>query len=162
MKIVSENSSGDLARTRASEHFRGALVDLTANLLRVTRGAGKGFEVAEQAASLVQAVRDYQRAHGHFPPALEYQKALSIEEKRDAASETNQMRQEAIERIVRAGLQVAASRLLGQRTQETSAEHDIFVGVDEVQAWRAEVNRELGARPKPRHRTPTRSVQIPK
>jgi hypothetical protein len=43
MRIVSENSEADFARNTAMAKVDWALRDLTANLMRVTRGAGRPY-----------------------------------------------------------------------------------------------------------------------
>jgi hypothetical protein len=56
MRIVSEKSEAqiarhqaEIARDRAMNKASWALRELTANLLRVTRGAGKPYEIGRQA-----------------------------------------------------------------------------------------------------------------
>jgi hypothetical protein len=52
MRIVSENSETDLARQRALDQVDWKIRELTANLLRITRGAGKPYEIMQQMMQL--------------------------------------------------------------------------------------------------------------
>jgi hypothetical protein len=56
---------------------------LTANLLRVTRGAGKLEEIGRQAQSLIEAIIEYRDAAGQMPFLDELTNSLSAERDRD-------------------------------------------------------------------------------
>ena len=86
MRIVSENTEteiarhqAEIARDRAMNEASWALRELTANLLRVTRGAGKPYEIVRQAQALIEAMIDYRDAAGYFPSSDELADALSAE-----------------------------------------------------------------------------------
>jgi hypothetical protein len=64
MHTVSENSEADLARQRASDQVEWKIRELTANLLRITRGAGKPYEIMQQMVDLAETMRGYQAATG--------------------------------------------------------------------------------------------------
>ena len=61
IEVVSENSEEDLARRQAMDKVRWALRDLAANLMVITRGAGKPWEIGRQAQQLVNELLAYRR-----------------------------------------------------------------------------------------------------
>jgi hypothetical protein len=138
MRVVSENSDDDLKRRQADEELGHAIRALTANLLRVTRGAGKPYEIGLQAQRAADAGLAYYEAFGRPPGADQYAKYLDIRLDREILSRVSDdewYRSYAEERIIRASLQISASRLVGQLTQERVAESDLYEairGLDEV------------------------------
>jgi hypothetical protein len=129
MRIVAENSEADLARERATEEVRWALQDMAANLLRVVRGAGRPHEVGLQAGRLIEALAAYREVAGMFPHAYDLTRFLSVnrdEEMLARCSKDERARAYEEERVVRGALQVAASRLAGQKTQEAAGHHEML------------------------------------
>jgi hypothetical protein len=49
------------------EEVERTLRELTANLMRVTRGAGRPFQIGQQAQGLVEALIAYRDATGLYP-----------------------------------------------------------------------------------------------
>jgi len=83
MRVVTENTDADLARQRATVEVRWTLRELTANLLRVIRGAGKPHEIGLQAQALVETYVKYREVVGHFPPPEEFSQLLSVDRDRE-------------------------------------------------------------------------------
>lgn len=77
-KIVGGRSDKDLQAKRMSAEIDAAICDLTANLLRICRGAGQpyGSTLARQAARFVDAVCQYENLTGHVVPPDLIAKAL--------------------------------------------------------------------------------------
>ncbi len=86
MKLVSENSEAEFARTRYEAEIRWALRNLTANLIRITRGAGKPYEIVRQVDELARALRGYHDALGHWPRSDELENALAFDLRKLSAS----------------------------------------------------------------------------
>ncbi len=76
VELVRNRSPTYIAKNRALEQVRKAIIRLTGNLLRVTRGAGKGYEIAGQAAELVKTLAAYQDAAGHLPNDYEISRMI--------------------------------------------------------------------------------------
>lgn len=149
MKIVSERSAEEVeadrvarARELASERFEAALVDLTVNILRVTRGAGRAHEIARQANALTIVAQEHWDAFGHYPAPEAYHRALRFRQDRDPDYGTDQWRTDALEQIMRGSLQVVASRLAEQPTQVAAGEDEVWRGLRYYAAWQEEVRRE--------------------
>jgi hypothetical protein len=148
MRIVSENSEADLAHQRAMAPVDWALRDLAANLMRVTRGAGRPHYVGRQAQALVEALSEYRDAIGYFPSPEEIANALAIER---SPERIEQMSDEEFDlfraehAIVRGSLQIVASRLLDQKTQETAGEDEMYKGLGEIEAIRGKGRRKAPA-----------------
>lgn len=147
-RLVVTNTGAERARTWATEAVSWAVRDLAANLLRIVRGAGKPHEVVGQIAGLTQALASYREAFGHGLLPHELSGMLSIdhpEEWRTGLKNSALHRLYAEERIVRGALQVAASRLVEQRTQERVGERELRDGVRDLEDARAEMRREMEA-----------------
>ena len=149
MKIVSERSVEELEAERkagaqrwATADFESALVSLTVNLLRVTRGAGKAYEVGRQAVELVQVMQKYRNAFGYYPGEGEFHSALRYERERTGEYGPREERADALELIMRGSLQVVASRLAGQRMQISAGESEMLDGLKDYQLWQEDRRRE--------------------
>jgi hypothetical protein len=151
MRVVSENSDDDLKRRRVDEELGYAIRALTANLLRVTRGAGKPFEIGLQAQRVVDAVVAYYEAWRRNPGPEQYAKYLDIGLDREIlarVSEEERYRSYAEEAMVRAALQISASRLVGQLTQERVAEHHLYEAIRDLDEVRKMQRKRMAAEAK--------------
>lgn len=155
MKIVSERSAEEIEADKKARHqeraladFDRALVALTVNMLRVTRGAGKAHEIGRQAGNLLQAMEAHWDAFGWYPGEAEFHHALHPPRERDPEYGPNQWRSDAIDQIVRGSLQVAASRLAGQRTQVAAGESEMLNGVNYYAEWREDMRAQWATKNK--------------
>jgi hypothetical protein len=148
MKIVVENTEEDLERERVKKEVEWvrrdvdtALLSLTANLFRVTRGAGRAWEIAKQTRELLDAFVVFAEAAKHLPPADGLQAALNIEPElrnRGTILEDLRPRQDAEQDVIRGALQIAASRLLGQGLQEARGMSEMYSGINQIIELRRE------------------------
>lgn len=131
MKIVAENSESDIKRRQARDEVVWPLTELTANLLRVTRGAGKPYEIGRQAVALINAMQNHWDVVGQYPSSDELTVALDIDPSREfleGGGEEFYEEVHAQQQVIRGALQIAASRLLSQRTQESAGERELREG----------------------------------
>jgi hypothetical protein len=137
MKIVSENSDAEVAANKATEaqqRVERALVDLAANLLRVVRGAGKPYDIVREASTFMKAAADYYEAKSAAPyepfdeAVLQVPRVVSSTEFGRAAS----LQADGEDSVVRGALQIAASRLLGQKAQEAAGEREMYQGMRDI------------------------------
>lgn len=156
MRVVSENSDQEIARRKAGaarqeagEIVGSGLRELAANIMRVTRGAGKPWEIGRQAQALINDMIAYSEVVGHYPSSEEISQALSLEldpEVRARMSDENMVEIRAEQKIVRGSLQIAASHLLGQLTQQRAGDSEVHEGMrdwdraieDQSKRWAAE------------------------
>lgn len=141
MRLVSESTGAEVVRERATLDIAWALRDLTANLLRVVRGAGKAYAIPEQTQAVLLALVAYRDAVGTPIPDHELSGILAFGQDRiDASKFTDAQvcRSVALDTIVRGSLQVAASRLIGQGTQERAGDAEMHRGIMEVERLREE------------------------
>jgi hypothetical protein len=144
MRIVSEKSEADLARERASDQVAWKIRELTANLLRITRGAGKPDEITMQMNDLAAATQGFWDAFGLSPYADEFPRALDVSNDPETTRQwraEDRYRDDAEERIIRGVLQVVASRLVRQKTQETIGRHEMYDGINALEDIRAEARK---------------------
>lgn len=140
LRLAVENDQSDIDRERVRQGIEWPLSNLAANLLRVVRGAGKSHEIGEQCVAVLKAFQEYRDKVGHWPTSFEMEEALSIRQK-ERPNETYDEYwewQHAQEDIMRGALQVAASRLVGQLTQEHRGRSDMMDGVRELDRIRDE------------------------
>ncbi|SIO37069.1 hypothetical protein SAMN05444722_1722 [Rhodovulum sp. ES.010] len=129
---------------RACKAADEALRRLTANLLRVTRGAGKPWEIVGHAAEFVLAVEAAQRTSefGYSPERASA--ALRLEHFAfDRTREDIEMRMklDAEHRIVCGALQIAASDLLGQNTHLQRGATEMSDGIRDLEDARAAIRQ---------------------
>lgn len=146
MKVVSERSPEEIEadkkarqQARAVGDFERALVALTVNILRVTRGAGKAYEISRQSAALLQAMQDHWDAFGQYPGEADFHQVLHPPRERDSSYGPNQWRSDALDQIMRGSLQVVASRLARQRLQEAAGDDELHNGLNYYAEWREEM-----------------------
>ncbi len=147
MKIVSEQSEAELARQRAIGSLTYILRALTANLMRIARGAGRPERLTEQLAGSIAALDAYRAAVGYgiepelVRTILDPDEAFAAARPWIAADKEAQERwaqdgtldEEAAERdIRRAALQITASMLLNQMTQQRRGESDLAAAMREL------------------------------
>jgi hypothetical protein len=157
MRLVSDNSPEQLeakrvaeAREDALDNLNRRLRDLSANVLRNVRGAGKPWDIGKQCESVVEAMIQYREVFGLWPASEEISAALSIapkEELLDRLNEENQRRCWTEYEIIRGALQVAASDLLGQNTHRSTGHNEMFDGIFKWHRLNEEAQAALGRRP---------------
>lgn len=155
MKVVSSTTGEERAEYQAREALDWPLREAAANVLRVVRGAGKPHKIASLMQDVIGAYLAYRDAAGHYPTPyviaeiLEFSETGSPERWRasfpgEVAEEDFQRwledgsfdRHAAIDDIIRASLQICASRLVGQRTQERTAESALYEAIRSLEAAR--------------------------
>jgi hypothetical protein len=161
MHIVSENSKVDIARERAEWQVDASLRNLAANILRVIRGAGRPWEIPEQAQSYINALVDYQAATGHLPLSASAENSLSIDldqERLGDAEDEYRQKVEARETIIGGALRIAAARILDQRLQVTAGERELSDGLRYLDQAREALRKKQKAEqpPRPPRRPPAR------
>jgi hypothetical protein len=158
MKVVSENSEAELAQREAMGQVRWALRDLAANLMRIIRGAGKPWEIGQQAQALINSIIAYREAAGYSPSSDENYKSPIARrwpgrvDRFDKHGSRNRMWAEDI--VIRGCLQIAASRLLYQNTQRRAGEHEMYDGLRDLEEARKEA-RKAWAEPTKRRQVDT-------
>lgn len=144
LRLAAENDQRSIDQEWARGQLRRPLRELAANVIRVVRGAGRSYEIAEQCIAVIEAHRNYFDKVGSWPAAWEIDQALAIGRDRDT-----QVYDEAWERavaretILRGSLQVAASRLVGQNTQENRGRSELMEGVNSIIQIREEARMRL-------------------
>ncbi|EUB95566.1 hypothetical protein PMI07_002054 [Rhizobium sp. CF080] len=161
LSVVAQNTQQQIETNEAQDQVNAALLELAANIIRVVRGAGKPEQILHQCSDVVNAAVEYRDAAGRLPSPATLASAILLErEVIDYNDSFWAARQIAYRRIVRGSLQVAASKLLGQRLQIDRGEDEIDESIQELEHLREEIRRKRAAeqramRPKisPRKRT---------
>lgn len=151
MKVVSERSEREIAEGRAAKRVDGSLRALTANLIRCVRGAGKPHDLDHQVYRTSEALEDYRRIAGHSYPGHLAHACLSIRESLPTGLAERELRlSDAEDQMIRGALQVAASRLLSQRTQESAGTSEMLEGARQRSRIIDEMRPRGGGGPKPK------------
>lgn len=145
MEVVSSDPE-DVERHRLGHEVRWAARSLLANLLRVSRGAGKPQDIEEQLNKLHFAIEDLRSARPREPIGFLLASALDISREYTGSEERNRRWQHAQDTIVHGAMQVIASRLVEQRTQESAGTAEMMNGLREIEEIRAENQKAVRAR----------------
>jgi hypothetical protein len=132
MKLVSERSEGDIAQEAATTSVASAIRELTANLIRVSRGAGNAQDVGRQAVTLIESFQDYHDAFGRLPGAeltefLDHDR-LWGDVDWSRFDDDYADRHFATIKMVRGALQMTAASLMGQRADYLTGERELYDG----------------------------------
>ncbi len=151
LRLASENSQHEVEREWARQKVEQALRELAANIIRVVRGAGRSHEIGDQCIEFLNSLREYRDQVGQWPTSWEFERALSIRRSYDTDS-SDWERRHYEEDVVRGALQVAASRLVGQLTQESRGRSDMSDGIRELERLREEYRKQRAADERARRR----------
>lgn len=144
LRLAAENDQRTIDQEWARGQIRRPLRELAANVIRVVRGAGRSYEIAEQCVAVIEAYRTYFDKVGSWPTAWEVDQALAIAREWEAQVYDDAWERDvAREGIVRGALQVAASRLVGQNTQENRGRSELMEGVNSIIRIREEAKMRL-------------------
>jgi len=135
MVKISEDEENGLDPEIIENDFVIALRELTANLLRVVRGAGRPNQIGRQAVELIAQFKLFYKAHGHYPMSARYSDYLGLfssSEKVASLSAIDKDRVVAEQRLIKASLQIVASDLIHQRVQKSVAENDFYQAFNEM------------------------------
>lgn len=151
MRLVNEQSEAEIGRRRALDQLAPALRCLTANLMRISRGAGHPHRLANEMADCVEAMNAHWAAAGCGPTSEEIQRAIDPDAAQaefrpwTVGTEEDRARWEAsgtfdidyaVKEIRRAGLQMTASMLVDQLMLARKAEADLFDALRHLEAAR--------------------------
>jgi len=144
VRVVSENSETDLQRKRAESRLDQSLRELTANLLRVVRGAGRAYDVEDQIRKAADAFGAFREVAGYGVGAQEIDQMLSggLPPEITGPWSDARERQQATEMIVRGSLQMTAAELLGQHLQVAAGRQELGKGVQYLHEMRERAQEE--------------------
>lgn len=140
----------DCSATQASAiAVREGLREMTANLLRVARGAGRPDLIVAQAIVLVASFAAYRDAAGDDLKPEYISDALRLEHIRDEEDELWPDWDRAVREMVNGALQVAAAELLAQQAQAAAGRRELFAGYRHIEKLHSKQLRRLLTRRQP-------------
>lgn len=146
MRIVSSNTDTEIATERALQRIDWPLRELAANIMRITRGAGRPEYLIDHLVAVLEAISQYQSVAGGNPSGHDYYKILDLDRfHTEGFLEARGDWDYAIRDMVEGGLQHAASELLGQGTQQAAGRRQIFEGLTVIEGIREKNHREVMA-----------------
>lgn len=160
LTIVAEQSEAERDKQRALDELRWPTREMTANLLRVMRGAGRPHYLPQQIIDLAGMILEANKLSNAWGIWTTMEEVLH-----DAFPDRDDDIDSARQTLLRGSLQTLASNLVDQNTQRIRGERELTEGVDEMlAAWneRRRLREEENARrasayaaltsPKPRQR----------
>lgn len=115
--------------------LRSGLRKMAANLMRIARGAGNPYELEQQITSLSDYLKSYRDLVGHGVSDHIVYDCLNIRQRLDHDTDADyRRRHEAKETMMLGAIQVAASRLTRNTTQEIAGDRQMLDGVELLQA----------------------------
>ncbi|WP_373413736.1 hypothetical protein [Ensifer aridi] len=149
LTVVAENTRQQVDANIMQEQVDYALRELAANIIRVVRGAGKPDDIIDQCNEVLKTAIEYQDKTKRFVHHYSVAAALHLkpERVRDYDSFEGQ-RQLALHQMIKGSLQVTASRLLGQLTQENRGEREMFEAFRELEHLYQELRKKREAKAK--------------
>jgi hypothetical protein len=126
-------ASADRSGQALATDLREALRQLTANLFRVTRGAGRPEDVVLHTVTLMACFASYRDEAGAYPPAEEIAAALALDPIADQTEGSWEEWDRAVREMVRGALQVAAAELLAQPPQARAGRRELFAGYRRIE-----------------------------
>ena len=144
LKIAAQNDQKSIKKHLASQEVGYALRELTANLIRVCRGAGRSYEIGRQCQTVVDQFHAYREVVEEWPSSYVLSEAIRNERNlpetfKLSAEEGERMYHEDL--MVAGALQMVASRLLGQNTQERAGQSELYRGFNGLMEIRLEEKR---------------------
>jgi len=125
LTVASERSEKEIKEQQAAEEIEFALVELTANLMRVVRGAGAPHRIVAQLNACAAAFRAYFDDVGHMPSASLLATLIRMPGA-DRTLEGDRYEEALVNHSVyRAVLQIVASSLMNQNLHHESALNDL-------------------------------------
>jgi hypothetical protein len=154
IRTVGEPSAEAMSREAALDGLYYPLQELAANLLRTVRGAGKPHELGGNLMACIHAFEAYKEANGYWPSAellasiLKFDSGIEELQGRSSKEDFDRWEQvglldrmQAEYEVCRGALQIVASRILGQRTQESAGSSELSEGIRSLESAR---NRRRG------------------
>jgi hypothetical protein len=135
LKVVSERPAAEIKKQKAAAKLGWALKELTANLIRVVRGAGKPEMIFKHVDSFVEAFARFCDETGEPPDPMLLRESIAL----PAPNRDDDRLDETLsgQAIFRHSLETVASELLQQRTQRDAAMnklHDTLRRIEERRA----------------------------
>jgi hypothetical protein len=150
--LVTSSSDAEIRKRHAKDIVEWRARQLAANVLRIVRGAGKPHELAPQAAAYLEASEEHFQAARCYPGPEVGDMLRDPRPYNDKLSRDEREIQDAIETIERGVLQIVASRLIGQRTQETAGDSELWKGLIAFERAREAQRVARAVRSNPRRR----------
>jgi hypothetical protein len=141
LRVVSSQTDAEIDRERLVSRVQADLRVLTANLFRVARGAGRPYDIVRDVDRLNTSLSAHWDALQMWPSSYEFSRAIDVAlDREDRRGLSDEAYSEAVglEYAIRGSLQIAASRLMGQATQERRGESELYDGFREMRRLREE------------------------
>jgi hypothetical protein len=125
LTVVSERSAEEIKKQRATLELKFALANLTANLIRIVRGAGKPDRVFDDIDGLTGTYNDYCIAFGRPPDGPVVSALLDFNPEQDHPNDDRLDEIQIENAVCRDALQIVASSLVDQRIHRERALHEL-------------------------------------
>jgi hypothetical protein len=160
LTLVSSQDRTLLAIHEARADFSYHLRQLAANLLRITAGAGKPHELMSEMSEVLHAAEEVRLAGGTLDiieTALDIEHLLrerngnrfvTSEARKNSVEDGSDRQSLGLAQVKQGALRQVAAELLGQRTQQSVAENQVYQGINEIQQARIDRDRYYRSNPR--------------
>jgi hypothetical protein len=147
LRVVAENNTTTVNHERHRWLYEQPLRALSANIIRVSRGAGKPDDILADCINVATKFQEYLGLVGVWPPGFEIQELLSAQKSYypSRAPDYYDEIEDATETIISGALRVAAARLVRQDLQERLGERELKDGVRAIERCREEIRAKRAA-----------------
>ncbi|MEJ5976813.1 hypothetical protein WG901_09225 [Novosphingobium sp. PS1R-30] len=135
--------AGCSASQMSAAAIRDGLRELTANLMRIARGAGRPELVLEQTLALVGFFEAHRAAAGEDLAAAQVAEALRLTEIPEDEEAVWTDWDRAVRAMVEGSLQVAAAEMMAQHAQAAAGRKELFAGYRNIEKLHSRQLRRL-------------------
>lgn len=148
--MTPEDTSNQESAGRGLKEIDQHLRQLTANLLRITKGTGRPKELYQEMALCLEAMQNYEQLTGRTVPAstihamLDWDQSWATSAPQASQADERDLGWERLlflRDITQASLQIAASSLLGQNSQLSQGQFEVFSAVKRFEEARKRESR---------------------
>lgn len=175
-KVVAENSEANIKKREIEKRIEARLRELYANMLRIIRGAGDPMDLFRQMQTALEQAIAHQELTGFLPSGQFIRAAISLAdpylEMREDVREGKITKQDlerweddgtiavmlAEHQVVAGALQIVASELVAQKTQQRLGENELHEGIRAVEKAKEMHRKAL----RPKQPSPLKSSRKPK
>jgi hypothetical protein len=137
-KYLADQEQKAISELAAKQIIEWPLRDLASNVMRVSRGAGKPYEIFDNCCQVVVSFREYFDLQGTAPPSWDISEILrfrNLQLRRYGSLPDDLV--DFFERAASGALRMSAGRLAADKLQASHGENELFESILEIERFRS-------------------------